>query len=144
MTEMAWYGLGTVALIAMAFTAIRRVPAFLTVGAAIVGAFAAVTYPSLPAGRLPEWVVTTAGLVGWIAGLSIVRAMLSRSVSLQLLARIDGSETASFGNHIGDRLHDLRAFHLARRVDGENKLTPFGEFVAGIVAGSYWILRIEP
>jgi len=140
---MAWYGPGTVALIAMAFMVIRRVPAFLTVGAAIVGGFAAATYPSLPAGRLPEWVVTTTGLAGWIGGLSIVRAMLSRSVSLQLLARIDGRGTASFGDHIGDRLHDLRAFHLSRSVDGENELTPFGQLVAGIVAVSYWVLRIE-
>jgi hypothetical protein len=111
---------------------------------AIVCGFTAIAYPSLPAERVSEWFVITAGLLASIVGLSIARVMLIRSVSLQLLARIDGAEADSFHDDICGRLNDLRAFHLVRRADSGNTLTPFGQMVGGIVAASYWALRIKP
>jgi hypothetical protein len=143
-TEMEWYGLGTVALIGLAFYAVRRIQILLAASAVIVGAFTVVTYPSLPVERRLEWFVITAGLLGSTVGLLIVRIMLIRSVSLQLLARIDGAEADSFQDDIRDRLNDLRAFHLVHNTEGGNTLTPFGQLVAGIVAASYWALRIKP
>jgi hypothetical protein len=143
-TEMAWYGLGTVALIGLAFYALRRIQTFVAASAAIIGAFTVITSPSLPAERRLEWFVITAGLLASAVGLLIVRVMLIRSVSLQLLARIDGAGADSFQDGIRDRLNDLRVFHLVRGTEGGNTLTPFGQLVAGIVAASYWALRIKP
>jgi len=143
-TEMEWYGLGTVALIGLAFYALRRLRVFVAASAAVVGAFTVITYPSLPVERRLEWFVIAAGLLASTVGLLIVRVMLIRSVSLQLLARIDGAEADSFQEDIRDRLNDLRAFHLVRSTEAGNTLTPFGRLVAGFVAASYWALRIKP
>ncbi len=137
-------GIGAVALIGAAFWRLHRVSSFLTAGAVVAAAFGAATLPSLPREQIADWVLLAAGLVGLVGGLAIVRVMLVRSVSLHLLARIDGIRDDSFHDNIGDRLLDLRRFRLVRRTaDGLNTLTTFGELIAAIVAVAYRALRLE-
>jgi hypothetical protein len=141
---MEWYGIGAVALIGLAFYTVHRIPAFLVASAVIVGGFTFITFQSPAAPRFSEWCVMTAGLLAWAFGLSIVRLMLIRSVSLQLLGRIDGATADSFQVDIASRLNDMRAFRLVRGSDDGNVLTPSGQLIGAIAGGLYWVLRIAP
>jgi hypothetical protein len=136
-------GVAAVALVGAAFYALRRIPSFLMAAGAVVAVFAGVTHPFVPARRLPEWYVMTAGLLAWAGGLAIVRLMLIRSASLQLLARIDGRHPGSFRSDMRVRLDELRAFRLVRCAGGANELTRFGAVLAGSIAVLYAGLRIE-
>jgi hypothetical protein len=140
---MESYGLAAVALIGLGFYLVHRVRAFLLWSAAVVSGFAVVTYPSLPAERVPAWAIMIVGLLAVALGLSIVRVMLIRSVSLRLLAGIDGARPDTFEDEIRQRLDDMRLFHLVRRADGRTTLTRFGRLVAGIVTACYRALRIK-
>jgi hypothetical protein len=139
-----WVGIGALALIGVAFLLLHRIWAFVAAGATVAAAFASVTLPSLAPERVADWILLAAGLIGSICGLAIVRVMLVRSVSLHLLARLDGIRDDSFRDNIGDRLRDLRRFQLVRcTTDGLNALTAFGQLIAGLVAVAYRTLRIE-
>ena len=140
---MEAYGVGAVALIVFAFYTCRRAPAFMLASAAIVGAFAAATYQSLQAGRTAEWGVMCAGLVASVAGLTSVRAMLTRSVSLHLLMQLDGGRVAPFEEEIGARVRDMRAAGLIRTIAGRNTLTTAGRMVSGFVSTCYFLLKID-
>jgi hypothetical protein len=143
MTPLDWYGIGAVALVGLSFYCVRRIPAYLGVGLCVVGAFAAATYPSLDVEQLSGWSVMTAGLFACVFGLLTVRVMLIRSVSLQLLARMDGAQGEVFGQDIRGRLHDMRLFHLIRPTERGNTLTRFGRLVSSVVIVSYSLLRIR-
>jgi hypothetical protein len=137
------YGAAAVALIGLAFYFLHRTSAFLVAGAAIVGAFTIATY-RLPARELRfDWWLMTAGLVAWVVGFAIVRVMLVRSASLQLLARIDGARAGSFDDDISTRLQDMRVLCLVRRTGDGNTLTRLGAVVADIVAALYSAFRIK-
>ena len=143
MIELQWCGAGAVALVGLAFCVFRRIPTFVAGSGAVLASFAGITYPSLSAERTPEWLLMSAGLVACVAGLSIVRVMLTRSVSLRLLARIDGtSAQPSFHDDVRDRLDDMRTWHLVRNTDAGNALTPPGRLLADLVAMSYRLLRL--
>jgi hypothetical protein len=144
MSLLGWYGVGAMALIVPVFYFVREVRAYLAVSAIIVGAFSVATFSHVRWGQCAEWIVMVVGLLLSVFGLLIVRVMLIRSVSLQLLARIDGGLQESIGEDIGRRLLDMRSFHLiCTTPDGKNALTGAGRFVAGSVAILYAIFRVE-
>jgi hypothetical protein len=142
-SELEAYGLGAAALIALAFYVLRRVPAFAATASLVAIVFTVLAYPAPNRERFVEWCVQTIGLFAMIAGLLFVRAMLARSVSLRLLASIDEGAVDSFEHDIEARVADMRAFRLARTIDGRNTLTAFGRAVAALAASSYYILKID-
>lgn len=139
---MEWYGIGGVALLSLAFYVVRRVPWFLLCGAAIIGGFIVVSR-ARDAELASEWYVMAAGLLASFVGLVIVRLMLIRSVSLQLLGRIDGAHDRAFHDDINRRLHEMRVCRLVRCTDRGNALTPAGRAVAGVVAAFYRAFGID-
>jgi hypothetical protein len=144
MSLLGWYGVGAMALILPVFYFVREIRAYLALSAMIVGAFCAATVSRVRWEQCSEWLVMVAGLLLSVFGLLIVRVMLIRSVSLQLLARIDGGGQETIGEDVGRRLLDMRSFHLIRTTqEGKSGLTGFGRFVAGVVAILYSIFRIE-
>jgi hypothetical protein len=143
MTALNWYGAGALALILVVFRFVRRITVYLALELAIVGAFAMATFPSVDWDRPSEWIVMTAGFLACIFGLLIVRVMLIRSVSLHLLGKIEAAIQGSFGEELGGRLCDMRAFRLIRTTEGSNALTLFGRLVGNFVALFYSVFRIQ-
>jgi len=139
---MGWYGLGALALIGFAFYLVHDVERLLACGAAIVAGFATATYPAVHTEHAVDWILFVVGLATLVLGFSIVRVMLIRSVSLQLLARLDGGRAGSFREDIGERLREMRRLHLVRQSAEGNTLTPLGTLTAGVVAACYRVLRI--
>ncbi len=143
MSLLDCYGIGAVALIVPVFYFVREIRTYLALSAAIVGTFGAATVSRVHCGQCSEWVVMVVGLFLSVFGLLIVRVMLIRSVSLQLLAKIESGGQESIGEDIGRRLLDMRYFHLIHTTpDGKSALTGVGRFVAGVVATFYAIFRI--
>jgi high-affinity Fe2+/Pb2+ permease len=142
MTALDFYGMGALGLLGLVFCFVRSVPAYLVLASVVIGAFVVGT-PLSTTGLAATRIVMTTGLVACAVGLLIVRVMLVRSVSLQLLGRLDGARSDVFTEDIRGRLHDMRAFHLVRTLEGVNMLTTFGKLVSGVVAASYSVFRIR-
>ena len=142
MIAMEWYGIGAAILLALSFYFVRRVGWFVICGAAILAGFIG-SSRSNGAQRASDWYVMTAGLLASFAGLLIVRLMVIRSVSLQLLGRIDGAAAAAFHDEISGRLRDMRVCRLVRSTERGNALTPAGRIVAVVVAAFYRAFRID-
>lgn len=143
MTAIDGYGAVALLVLAMVFWFIRTIPAYLAAGGVVVALFAAVTFSSVSWAEASNWLVMTAGLGLCVFGLLIVRVMLIRSVSLNLLGSIHGQRKESFGEDIGARLGDMRKFGLIETQGENNSLTGFGRFVAGVIALFYAIFRIK-
>src|SRR5688572_9791566 len=97
MTAIDGYGALALLAIALVFWFIRTIPAYLMAGAVIVALFGAITFGSLRWAEAPNWLVMTSGLMLSVFGLLLVRVMLIRSVSLNLLGSIHGQRKESFG-----------------------------------------------
>lgn len=141
MKALDWSGLVSLALVGLTFYFVRNIRAYVLTGALVVLGTAAVTL--LMDELSAEWVVLVTGLGLFAFGLLIVRVMFIRSVSLNMLRSMDLGTQETFGEDIGGRLSDMRAFHLIQTSGGENALTGFGRFVAGVVAVLYGLLRIK-
>ena len=142
MNELDLYGAGAFALICLIFVAIRRIPFYVVFCAAVVCLFCWITR-RFAAPQTGEWIVTTSGLLLFSFGLLIVRVMLLRSVSLQLLRRIaTEANKAPVTEDIGSRLVDMEYFRLIRRGE-QNKLTGFGRFCSAVVVIFYSTFRIK-
>jgi len=132
-------------LITLLFFVVRsRAILFHLLCAVLLAGFVFWTGPTLIENSPGEWIVSTMGLILYWLGLVIVRIMLTRSVSLRMLsnyAQQEQSESASEG--IAGRFNDARHFGLVTAVNDGYRLTVFGRFISGIVALSYWILRIK-
>lgn len=93
-----------------------------------------------------DYFLTLAGLLLYFFGLLIVRIMLTRSVSLQLLARIAAYDrrNLTLNPEIKGRFQDLLIFGLAT-VDQDQvyHLTPFGSMVGILIGLLYAVLRIH-
>jgi hypothetical protein len=137
------YGVGADALLALLFWTLRRVPAFAAGGVAVLVMFAIGGYGQA-SDHLPEWLLMTAGLAATFVGLLIVRVMLIRSVSLHLLGRVAGLQTAGYAEDIRARVEDLRTARLSRRAEGRIALTAAGRAAAALMVILYRVLRIEP
>jgi hypothetical protein len=142
MATLEWYGLGAVALIALVFYFVRKIPIYIALCGAICVGFVAMTAPAADFSRPSGWIVMTAGLLCASFGLLIVRVMLIRSISLNLLRNLDNAAQSTFTEDLGGRLGDMRKFRLIEAKGAESVLTPFGRFVGGVVGVFYSILRI--
>ncbi|HEU5072550.1 MAG TPA: hypothetical protein VFU02_00215 [Polyangiaceae bacterium] len=143
MTAIDGYGALALLVLGLVFWFIRTIPAYLIAGGLIVIAFAALTFNSLTWAEASNWLVMTSGLALSVFGLLIVRVMLIRSVSLNLLGSMHGERKESFGEDIGARLGDMRKFGLIETSGNANSLTGFGRFVAGVIALFYAVFRIK-
>jgi hypothetical protein len=146
MTSPDWYGLAALTALLLIFYYVRAVPAYVALGAAVALGFGAATFGLLDWSSASEWIVMTVGLLACAFGLLIVRVMLIRSVSLHLLRGMEGAGPDSFGEDIGARLNDMRAFGLIQTsdgVDGRTALTSFGWMVSGVVSALYFTFRIK-
>jgi hypothetical protein len=145
MTTLEILGLATFALISVFFFIVgSRTIFFHLLSAILLAGFVYWTGSELDTDSLGEWIVFTSGLILYWFGLTIVRIMLTRSVSLNMLAgysRGELSATASEG--IATRLKDMSHFGLISIPEDQCRLTPFGKSIALIVSSTYWILRIK-
>ena len=143
MDTLDWYGLGAAALLGVVFYGARRVPIYGALCALVVGLFLYMTFDLVDWHQPGEWVILLAGLILCSFGLLIVRVMLIRSVSLQLLSRLAaGDPTGGVAEDIGGRLRDMEYFRLIRRGD-TNRLTAFGQFCSAVVVIFYTLFRIK-
>jgi hypothetical protein len=108
--------------------------------------FVAVTASGADFSRPSEWIVMTLALLASSFGLLIVRVMLIRSISLNLLRNLDRAVESTFTEDLGRRLGDMRKFGLIEAKDeakdAQNALTAFGRLVGGVVGVFYSLLRI--
>lgn len=145
MNSIDLFGFCAFVLITILFFLIgSRANVFHLLCAILIGAFVIRTGKTLDPDLLGEWIVMTTGLTLYWFGLVIVRIMLTRSVSLHMLAGYAKGErkvTASEG--IATRLNDAAHFGLMRPGESGYTLTPFGKLIATVVAISYFILRIR-
>src|SRR6185295_4490493 len=138
-----FFAVDAVALLIVTFCVVRRIATLLVCGVVILAVFVGLTGPSLPAGDAPEWFVTSVGLGAWLIGLAVVRVMLTRSVSLRMMARLDAHAACTYDRDLRSRLDELRRLHFVRSADGVNTLTARGRTIGAIVAASYRAVRIR-
>ena len=143
MTQIDWYGLAGMAAVALSFYVLHRIAHYLFACALVILAFAWATRDILV--HMPaQWIVMGAGLCLSAFGLLIIRVMLTRSVSLHLLPRLQASLDDEFASDIGSRLNDMRGFGLIRDLAGNKvTLTSLGHVVGRIVGTLYAIFRIK-
>jgi hypothetical protein len=144
MDSLNWLAVAALALILVIFYFVRKIPAYLALSFVVAVGYAGATAAQVDWHLPSEWMVIVIGLLFWSFGLLIVRLMLVRSVSLRLLARMDGGEQENIVEDIAGRLHDMRSFRLTRvQGDGTSMLTGWGRFVGVVVAALYSVFRIE-
>lgn len=144
MNTLSYWGLGAFALISIVFYMARKIPVYVALCAAVLGLFAFTTVGTIDRHQPGEWLILFTGLALCSFGFLIVRVMLVRSVSLQLLARLtaDGSPGGGVTEDIGSRLKDMEYFRLIRR-GNQNQLTAFGWFCSTVVVIFYALFRIK-
>jgi hypothetical protein len=139
------FGIGTFTLITILFFLVGSRPVFFHIACAIfILIFVRQTGKHLDPEGASKWAVLTAGLTLYWFGLVIVRIMLTRSVSLHMLAAYaKGEVKQNMSEGIAGRLKDAAHFGLIRGNESSYHLTFFGQFIATIVAITYFILRIK-
>jgi len=142
MATLDWYGLGAIALIALVFYLVRKIPMYIALCGVICAGFVAVTAPAADFSRPSGWIVMTLGLLASSFGLLIVRVMLIRSISLNLLRNLDNAVESTFTEDLGGRLGDMRKFRLIETKGEASTLTSFGRLVGGVIGVFYSLLRI--
>jgi hypothetical protein len=142
MNALSWCSIAALALLAPTFYLVRRIPAYVALCAVIICAFAGATWHLMNRAEPSEWVVTTCGLVLCSFGLLIVRVMLIRSVSLQLLAEIAAGQPGNAGERLSGRPRDMRAFRLIRTSSEASALTAFGRMISAVVALLYSVFGV--
>ena len=132
-------------LMSIAFLVARsRLALFNAVCAAVVLGVIITVLP-LPDGQRPlaETVAIGVGLPLYWLGLLILRAMLTRSVSLHvLIARARGEDAVGFDRRIADRVHEAVRYHLVRADGDRLTLSPVGRGLARLLARLYWMARL--
>src|SRR4029079_2242534 len=88
----------------------------------------------------PATVAASIGLVAWWLGLSLVRAMLARSVSLHMLRAASGGPSADFDQSIASRLDEARKYRLVT-ANGNYQLAPLGRVVSRVARLGYAATR---
>lgn len=140
-----YLSLSSVALISVSFYISRgRLYLYALMSLAIIGAFCILGRTL--AGNA-YYFLTLTGLLLYFCGLLIVRIMLTRSVSLQLLARIAASDRSNLtlNPEIKGRFQDLLMFGLGT-VDQDQvyHLTPFGWMVGILIGVLYMVDGFSP
>jgi len=154
MATLDSYGVVAAASVLLTFYFVRKVGAYIKTCIAIVLATGIATSVSLVADTLASGVVLVAGTALLAFGLLFVRIMFIRSVSLNMLRSIQNESAAGFGEDIGGRLRDMRAFRLIRTTHetqasglGQEQelqaLTAFGRLIGTVTAVCHWLLRVK-
>jgi hypothetical protein len=112
--------------------------------ALVVGIFVFYALQYVDPPPLEQFLLLTFGLAFYWFGLSIIRIMLSRSVSLNMLASFKkGFSGATAEEDVAGRLKDAQHYHLVSHPDKTYKLTWFGRIFASLTAIAYHIFGIE-
>jgi len=145
MLTLSLPGLITFAAITIFFFLIGSRPIiFHAICAILLGGFVVWSGKSLNSDSIVEWILFVVGLMLYWFGLVVVRIMLTRSVSLQMLAGYAHGETrVTTSEGIAGRLKDATHFGLVRSENDHFGLTLFGKTISFIVASSYFVLRIK-
>ena len=139
------FGIATFLLITILFFVVRSRPIlFHLICSVLIVGFVFRTGRILQSEQIGEWILLTVGLLLYWFGLVIVRVMLTRSVSLRMLAEYDRGDIRNAASEgIASRFQDATTFGLVISEQDGYRLTPFGKLIAWIVATSYAILRIR-
>ncbi len=144
MSPLTWYCTGTMITIAPIFYFARHLRAYLFLSLLTVVGSATAAARRVDWAHPSEWIVMTVGLSLCVFGLFVVRVMLKRSVSLQMLATVDGNRPEAFSEGIEHRLHEMQVFHFVQTCsDGRSELTGLGRLVSQAVALMYSFFRVE-
>jgi xanthine/uracil permease len=112
--------------------------------ALILGVFIFYAMRYIHPATFDQFLLITFGLVFFWFGLAIIRIMLTRSVSLNMLASFQkGSGAATAEEDVAGRLNDAQHYYLIRGSDKNYHLTWFGWIFASVTAFAYHIFRIE-
>jgi hypothetical protein len=111
--------------------------------ATILIVFIKISAVSMDPQSIGAWLLTIAGLLLYWLGLTIVRIMLLRSVSLRMLSGYAEGTSSSASEGIVSRLQDAKKFGLFVLQGDRYKLTSFGRLIGLIVAVSYSIFRVK-
>lgn len=112
--------------------------------AAVVGFFVFYGLRYVDATPFEQFLLLTFGLAFYWFGLAIIRIMLTRSVSLNMLASFQkGSGGTTAEEDVAGRLKDAQHYYLVRTSDKTYHLTWFGWIFASLTAIAYHIFRIE-
>jgi hypothetical protein len=141
-TDVEAVGVACWLAIFIAFCVLRRAPVFGAAALALIAAFLYVAATASPRGRVAS-VAVTLGLVAWSLGLAFVRAMISRSVSLELLVACATGATAHFEESIASRLDEAVNFRLATFDGRRFELAPLGRVVSLAARAAYRATRIS-
>ena len=126
-------GVGTALSLALGFLVIRRVSLYSAYAAVVVacGLWLLTVFPERSSRA--EGLFLALGLMLNGFGLSMVRVMLKRSVSLAILARCGSGFPERFQDDAYlSRADELKKYHLATTEGALYRLTPFGRAVARI------------
>jgi hypothetical protein len=142
MNQIEWIGALSFLVISLAFLLVRRrLFLYHLLCWAAIGACGAATRPQAATG---EWLLMVIALVLYWFGMLTVRVMVTRSVSLSLLAGYrDGRPGETIREDIAGRLQDARRFYLVSVQGDRASLTWFGHIITWIVVTGYWLLRIK-
>ena len=146
MTGHDWIGLTSVLAVFVAFVLLagRLVNYFICCGAICVTA----TAGCVVLGDAPDWgqcIVLFTGLFLLSFGLSSVRVMVERSVSLNILANLDSRDKLKehFRDNLYLRTHDITKYGLGIRHNDKIELTSFGLFIAFLTGCCHAALRMQ-
>ena len=143
-TYIELIGISCLFVISVLFYIVRKKLILYHVGcASILGAFVyfALFYIHSP---ISEFLLIAFGLTFYWFGLAIIRVMLTRSVSLNMLASFQkGSGAATAEEDVAGRLKDAQHYYLVSTSDKTYHLTWFGWIFASLTAIAYHILGIE-
>jgi 4-amino-4-deoxy-L-arabinose transferase-like glycosyltransferase len=131
---------GVIAILAC-FAVLRRPLRNFVVASALVVAIAA-PLAWMTARQPPAAIVLAGGLALFAFGILIVRVMLTRSVSLHLLATYASAErTARMSEQIAERIREAQRLRLVSAADARLALTPIGRIVATLIGVLYRVSR---
>lgn len=130
------FGLGCWIVIFVSFYMLRRAAWFSAASIAVIGAFVSICATG-EARWFVNCVATTIGLTADWLGLLLIRAMLTRSISLNMLIGYAGGGKADFNESLASRLEDAAKYRLAT-CDGQRYvLGTFGRIVSVCVRVAY-------
>ena len=122
----------------VAFCVFRHIALFAAAAVTLIVAF---VYVSASSAAPVTTGAVLVGLVAWSLGLSLVRAMLTRSVSLELLIACTTGAPADFDQSIASRLDDAVRYRLVASNQRGYELAPFGRVVSLIASAAYRAFR---
>lgn len=143
-TQIEIVGIICLLLISVMFYAIRKNLILYHIACAlVVGVFVfyALRYVDT---TVDPFMLLAFGLAFYWFGLAIIRIMLTRSVSLNMLASFQkGLSGATAEEDVAGRLKDAQHYYLVSTSDNTYQLTWFGWIFASLTAIAYHIFRIE-